>query len=68
MESRWTDCTEAVHLRDGLMMNLVTPTIRNGGVNCVYVVRHLIDQLPEDVSRQSETSLPRQNAQLRRTS
>ena len=29
---------EAVHLRDGPMMNLVVPTIRKGGVDCVYVV------------------------------
>ena len=35
------------------MMRLVTPTIRNGGVNCVYVVRRPNDQLHEDVSRHS---------------
>jgi hypothetical protein len=27
-----------VHLRDGEMSQLVTPTIRNGGVNQVYVM------------------------------
>lgn len=27
-----------VHLRDGPMMELVTPTIRQGGVNTVYVM------------------------------
>lgn len=47
------DSSEAVHLRDGPMMSLVTPTIRKGGVNCVYVVRRLNDKLREDVSRHS---------------
>lgn len=28
----------AVHLRDGPMMELVTPTIRQGGVNTVFVM------------------------------
>lgn len=33
-----------VHLRDGPMMELVTPTIRQGGVNTVFVmVRHFSD-------------------------
>jgi dihydroorotase len=27
-----------VHLRDGEMMELVTPTIRQGGVNIVFVM------------------------------
>jgi len=27
-----------VHLRDGVMMELVTPTIRQGGVNTVFVM------------------------------
>jgi len=27
-----------VHLRDGPMMELITPTIRRGGVNTVYVM------------------------------
>lgn len=27
-----------VHLRDGPMMELVTPTIRQGGVNTVFVM------------------------------
>lgn len=27
-----------VHLRDGAMMETVTPTIRQGGVNTVYVM------------------------------
>lgn len=27
-----------VHLRDGEMMELVTPTIRSGGVNTVFVM------------------------------
>jgi dihydroorotase len=27
-----------VHLRDGEMMKLVTPTIRQGGVNTVFVM------------------------------
>lgn len=27
-----------VHLRDGPMMELVTPTIRQGGVNAVFVM------------------------------
>jgi dihydroorotase len=27
-----------VHLRDNEMMELVTPTIRNGGVNLVFVM------------------------------
>jgi dihydroorotase len=27
-----------VHLRDGAMMELVTPTIRQGGVNTVFVM------------------------------
>lgn len=45
------DSPGPVHLRDWLMMRLVTPTIRNGGVNCVYVVRRLNDQLHEDLSR-----------------
>lgn len=31
-----------VHLRDGPMMELVTPTIRQGGVNTVYVMPNLI--------------------------
>lgn len=32
-----------VHLRDGPMMELVTPTIRKGGVNTVFVmVRRII--------------------------
>jgi len=46
-------------------MSLVAPTIRDGGVNCVYVVcvcvcvvRRLNDQLLEDVSRHS-TSISR---------
>lgn len=40
------DSPEAVHLRDGPMMHLVVPTIRKlGGVNCVYVVRRLNDQV-----------------------
>ena len=43
------DFSEAVHLRDGLMMKLVAPTIRNGGVDCVYVVSHSYDQLFENV-------------------
>lgn len=30
-----------VHLRDGPMMSLVVPTIRNGGVNSVYVMPNL---------------------------
>ena len=50
--------SEVVHLRDGPMMSLVAPTIRNGGVDCVYVVRRLNDQLLEDVSRHS-TSVSR---------
>ncbi|KAA8651424.1 dihydroorotase [Aspergillus tanneri] len=31
-----------VHLRDGDMMELVTPTIRQGGVNTVYVMPNLV--------------------------
>ncbi|KAK5129503.1 hypothetical protein LTR08_003194 [Meristemomyces frigidus] len=31
-----------VHLRDGPMMDLVTPTIRRGGVNTVYVMPNLV--------------------------
>ncbi|KAI9733996.1 MAG: hypothetical protein M1834_002653 [Cirrosporium novae-zelandiae] len=31
-----------VHLRDGAMMDLVVPTIRNGGVNTVYVMPNLL--------------------------
>ncbi|KAH8719465.1 hypothetical protein GQ44DRAFT_712113 [Phaeosphaeriaceae sp. PMI808] len=31
-----------VHLRDGEMSQLVTPTIRNGGVNQVYVMPNLV--------------------------
>ncbi|ORY07278.1 hypothetical protein BCR34DRAFT_518448 [Clohesyomyces aquaticus] len=31
-----------VHLRDGPMSQLVTPTIRNGGVNQVYVMPNLV--------------------------
>ncbi|KAI9746295.1 MAG: hypothetical protein M1818_000006 [Claussenomyces sp. TS43310] len=31
-----------VHLRDGAMMELVVPTIRNGGVNTVYVMPNLV--------------------------
>ncbi|KAI9711975.1 MAG: hypothetical protein M1820_001683 [Bogoriella megaspora] len=31
-----------VHLRDGAMMELVVPTIRQGGVNIVYVMPNLI--------------------------
>ena len=31
-----------VHLRDGAMMSLVTPTIRHGGVNTVYVMPNLV--------------------------
>lgn len=38
-----------VHLRDGEMSQLVTPTIRQGGVNTVYVMvsmfRHQIIQM-----------------------
>lgn len=29
-----------VHLRDGLMMEAVTPTIRQGGVDTVFVMVH----------------------------
>ena len=32
-----------VHLRDGEMSQLVTPTIRKGGVNQVYVMVSLVD-------------------------
>ncbi|KAJ5642426.1 dihydroorotase [Penicillium lividum] len=31
-----------VHLRDGAMMELVTPTIRKGGVNTVFVMPNLV--------------------------
>ncbi|KAK4539662.1 hypothetical protein LTR36_010488 [Oleoguttula mirabilis] len=31
-----------VHLREGAMMDLVTPTIRRGGVNTVYVMPNLV--------------------------
>ncbi|TID27527.1 homodimeric type dihydroorotase [Venturia nashicola] len=34
-----------VHLRDGKMMELVTPTIRKGGVNTVYVMPNLVPPL-----------------------
>jgi len=37
-----TDISEIVHLRDGPMLSLVAPTLRKGGVNCVYVVRRFI--------------------------
>ena len=30
-----------VHLRDGDMMELVTPMIRNGGVNTVFVMVYI---------------------------
>lgn len=45
LTNRWF--SEQVHLRDGPMMGLVTPTIRDGGVNCVYVVRRLQGRLLE---------------------
>ncbi|KAJ5676534.1 dihydroorotase [Penicillium maclennaniae] len=34
-----------VHLRDGPMMDLVTPTIRQGGVNTVFVMPNLVPPL-----------------------
>ncbi|KAB2576702.1 putative dihydroorotase [Lasiodiplodia theobromae] len=34
-----------VHLRDGAMMETVTPTIRQGGVNTVYVMPNLVPPL-----------------------
>ncbi|KAL9624586.1 MAG: hypothetical protein Q9160_001251 [Pyrenula sp. 1 TL-2023] len=36
-----------VHLRDGAMMELVTPTIPDGGVDTVYVMPNLIPPLTE---------------------
>lgn len=58
------DSPEAVHLRDGPMMHLVVPTIRRkGGVDCVYVVSRLNDQVRgEDVFRHFYLCFPRQNA------
>ena len=34
-----------VHLRDGEMMKLVTPTIRQGGVNTVFVMVRNINEI-----------------------
>ncbi|CAN3357554.1 dihydroorotase [Diutina catenulata] len=31
-----------VHLRDGVMMNLITPTVRDGGVSIAYVMPNLV--------------------------
>ncbi|KAK6500337.1 hypothetical protein TWF481_010682 [Arthrobotrys musiformis] len=36
-----------VHLRDGSMMETVTPTIENGGVNLVYVMPNLVPPLTD---------------------
>lgn len=52
-----------VHLRDGPMMELVTPTIRKGGVNTVFVMPNLVPPITTvkhalDYKRQLETIEP----------
>ncbi|CAI6335202.1 unnamed protein product [Periconia digitata] len=39
-----------VHLRDGEMSKLVTPTIRNGGVDTVYVMVSVFRYVPSFAS------------------
>jgi dihydroorotase len=48
-----------VHLRDGEMAQLVTPTVRQGGVNQVYVmVRLMLDPIHFSTGRNASLLLP----------
>ncbi|KAK6530770.1 hypothetical protein TWF281_007607 [Arthrobotrys megalospora] len=45
-----------VHLRDGSMMETVTPTIENGGVNLVYVMPNLVPPVTDPAAALSYMS------------